>query len=689
MTSWKNLGGFDYLGVMFFAELQNNIVAYQEQSDSWFSFPCGEASADWAKCLFDGSALPLVSVDRPPVFFLHLESNCSKGEYHGDSQLIDFVRFLRLSKYHPQAWSSNKQYKLWSSPVVCFSFEARERILLRSPESLILYSPSVRFRLLPALVADQSIKSAELPQPAEEAELSTYVNSTKIVNLSAHHGLGDVIGPYSILSYFTDQLQQTVPVVKPAEAVSTDTLHEVFTQIEQEKLSEDEYTDQTKANVIISLWGRVKDSVAITNFNLKAHVLILDDQSEFWEPMWETLFGGKRKFTRKNKEEISAILEFERNGSNNNRCDSLLAEIREHSLVIMDLRLDPDNDRNKELEDVSGYRLLNYVRENDKATPILMFTSSQRGRFHQDLLDAGADAVCTKPTRLDNASALLEILLGEIEALLKPDYEFLRHIHFELKGQKVRLSNVEAAEDIIMLSMAAWESARRNTKKWLSSSNEEYARSSSLSVARIIGIAYEQLSNHHDKVTGSKPRGNYNFALESLRNNVSHSSSEHAFSINTGYLALELFVEFLSYVNEIDLTVNSSSGIVFNVKFDEEKSDKYRQLIKLKYDAKISGKEHLFMPSYRHFCGAVQAATLLHGITGQSSNLNLRSDCMRHVFEAQQYANGKVREIISNTVINNTTIAAQDIKQALHDYAVRINPHPDNAREVTAWLSLI
>lgn len=684
MASWKTISGFDYLRVKFFAELQNNIVAYQKQSDSWFSFPCIEASVDWAKCLFDGNATSLLSADQPPTFFLYLESSCNKSGYHSSLQLIDFIRFLRLSKYHPQAWSSNNQYKLWSSPVVCFSFETRERILPRSPESLILYSPSVRFKQLPALVAAQSIKSAE-PPPAEDVELSTYVNSTKVVNLSAHHGLGDVIGPYSILSYFGDQLQQTVPVVKPAEAISTETLHEMFTQIEQEKLSESEYSDETKANTIINLWEQVKESVTITNPNLKANVLILDDQSEFWEPMWQTLLGGKQKFTRKNKEEVSTILESERNGSNNNRCDNLLAEIQEHALVIMDLRLDPDNDRNKELEDVSGYRLLKYIRENDKATPILMFTSSQRGRFHQQLISAEADAVCTKPTRLDTAPALLETLLEEINLLLKPEYEFLRNIYRELKDRKGDLKNLIAAETTLMLGFHAWKEARRNTKTWLGDFGGEFARSSSLSVARTLGIAHENLSLEQPRI--DSVWNIYFKALEYIRNNASHSSSEHALSVHVGYLSLELFTKLLSYIDPMDITIRDERGHVLGIATDKVATDKKDNKTKIRVGLKDKLKKNVTIssipfPSYLDFCGAVQAATLLHGLM-PSRGFNLSSEGMKYVVESQRKANETVRDILSKT-----NIRAVDIKQAINDYVEEVH-HTNDWQELRAWINLI
>lgn len=103
-------------------------------------------------------------------------------------------------------------------------------------------------------------------------------------------------------------------------------------------------------------------------------------------------------------------------------------------LLIMDVRLDTENDPEAITDKISGIRLLRHVRDKDPGLPILMFTASQSGEVHRKLIEAGADLVWVKPgvdvagrTDITEHSVnTLSALRAQVDRLLGREFQVVR-----------------------------------------------------------------------------------------------------------------------------------------------------------------------------------------------------------------------------------------------------------------------
>jgi CheY-like chemotaxis protein len=607
MSYWSQQNDVDVEGV--FANIKNNIIAYQPLTKQWFAFPCDDAGRDWANYLFNPDANALLAGQTPPILLVNLGNICGGKTYYSELRLLDFVRFLRLSKYHPRAWGSG-DYQLWRSPIICYSFESRESILRRRPEALVLYSPSVRFQRLPLMVSSPLIDETKLPAPANENELVKYINSTHLVNLSAHHYLGDVIGPYSILRAFKSASPQQQTGKKN---FGTEVLREIFCQLQQEK----SLTSEEDSEIGDGLKERAKQiHAAIADYQKlkRPAVLTIDDQGEEWKAVWEALLGPPGGWQRIDGTTLSWLIETANRGTYDN---AFCNKLREYLLIILDLRLMPESDRDKKLEDISGYKLLRFIRTHDQAIPILTFTGSQRGSFAQQLRAAGSDRVCSKPPRFDAAPILLENLLESIYLLLQPEYRFLQETYYELKSGEAQFSAHDERKIPMHWALLAWQEARQNISSWIGLRDAH----SAISVARTAGLASEVIV---DKF-GSNPQP-YVYAVNEVRNVASHVKSAQVASVDIGYVALGLVTKMLSVLND---------SLIQTVRPRERISSPNTKEIESELDEAASR-------ALDRLQGAIRVATLAYAVRQNAVPMGLSKFLVKRLTLLEEEANGEI-----------------------------------------------
>lgn len=576
--SWSERGGLGESVGRLFAELDENLLAYQPSNGKWFVFPSPDAPKDWAECLFCNSADYLTAESAVPTFFLLLESNCGGTVQRSPLVLLEFLRYLRLSKYHPRARGG---YGLWRSPVVCYSFETRERILQRKPEGLVLFSPSVSFKQLPLLASPSWLDDARNVKAATDSELTRYVNSTQPVNLSSHHHLGDMIGPYSILQ--AAGANHSPGHVSPGR-FNAKVLHEILWQMEQERIPGVERDHRSSAGKVDELRNDVQASVARSLRGPRhaakglspTSVVIIDDQTDLWQPVWRSILGpcGWKRLL---PETMFGLMEPGGNAAERERFFSSLRQFVR--LIILDLRLTP-LDQNKELRDISGYRTLRFIRTYDEAIPVLMFTSSHRGDYLHELESAGADAVCIKPTRFDNARLALESLLERLSVLLRPEYHFLQDAYYVLKEQ-VAKSKPDDNKLPLYWGLCAWQEARQSVGLWIKHPRTTSARLSALSVTRTAGLASEYalsvtktagLASEISRGTINRASKPYIFAMNELRNAASHFGSAQAVDTAVGYVAVGLITKMLSVPDDPDVTTTGNRIWINSLNEDDLKA---------------------------------------------------------------------------------------------------------------------
>lgn len=617
MSSWASFTDVGRHQEKIFSELEDHLIAYQSGADQWFKFPIIDAAKNWSKCLFETSTCSLEANDALPIFFLFLEATGQRTFSRTELKLLDFIRYLRLSKYHPQALST-PDYALWGSPVVCFSYEPKESILCRKPEGLILFAPSVLTERLPMLLQPSLLGRATRLPAAKADELVKFVNSTKPVNLSSNHHLGDVIGPYSMLKSInagttlqavaaksaggtavTTQVEASTPGAVSGlqrildnpriKEISTVTLHEMLWQEEQGKDSKE---DVNPAPDIVA--DLVKNIQALPK---RKQILIVDDQDSDWSGVWEKIFGQEGKDWVR--------------GYSPSTLKKLATkdDCREYQMLILDLRL-KDDDKNKPLEEISGYQFLQIIRKSDQAVPVLMFTSSRRGAFLQGLRWAGADSVCLKPVRVDTAPALLENFLNEILLLLSPEYELLQSIYYELKDKEKKIKSRTGDPAPVRWARAAWIEARQNVRLWLTQKNIEQVRLTGVSVARTAGLAAEAIKDKAFDETQTDNHPYFN-ALKSLRNDASHIGPEESLCVEVGFIAVTLVNKLILTLNNKYTGLSNPNVLLNSTSVSESKLGKVLPLTRIPSDSR------------QKIWGSIQVAILAHELNAEQNVLGL------------------------------------------------------------------
>jgi CheY-like chemotaxis protein len=535
MSSWLECANLGVDPSLLFKASLDHIIAYQPHHDRWYQFALRQVaddngSIDWADCIFEESATALISNGTHPILFLNLDQPWNTKSGKGEAMLLDFLRYLRLSKYHPKTLT-RPDFDLWRSPAVCLSFHSLLSFIKRVPEGLVLFAPSVKFQQLPVRFPNNWLPSLSIAK-AEDAEIIKYVNSTRPVNLSSNHDLGDIIGPYSVFNSLEGaQLEVSV---SPQELdnllghqkrkISTDTLHDILWQSEQRKTADND-VNPSGSTVLESVKALQK---------LSGRILIIDDKGGDWNPIWKALEGQGTTWKCISANDVKRLVKVAHGKTTRTRFP-----FEPFQLVILDLRLDTD-DKDRKIENISGYKVLQFIRRQDEAIPILVFTSSYRVGLLRKLKSAGADMVCNKPARVETAPNLLETLISEISLLLAPEYQFLTRAYYALKKQEVSLTYSPILV-VLQWSLAAWTEGRQNLRMWITQKNSSQARLSARSVIRTAGLGVETLS-------GTYKSDPYVVSMRALRNTASHIGAEAVLNTETAYLMIHLVTEFISSI---------------------------------------------------------------------------------------------------------------------------------------------
>jgi CheY-like chemotaxis protein len=540
MSSWLECADLSADPSLLLARSLNHIILYQPDEKRWHQFSLKETEdnsgfIDWADCIFADSTTSLVLNKVHPILFLNLDLAWNPKSGKGDAMLLDFLRYLRLSKYHPKTLT-RPDFNLWRSPAVCLSFQSLSSFIKRRPEGLVLFAPSVQFEQLPMQFRDGWPASLRIPV-AVEAEIIKYVNSTRPVNLSSNHDLGDIIGPYSILKSLEgaqpDARVSPVELEKLLEPqkrkISTDTLHDILWQSEQRKIADDDINPSQ---------GAIVDSLNALQ-KLSGRILIIDDKVKDWNPLWKTLEGPKTTWQCVTDDELKQFLE-----EAQSKTGQTIFPLESFQLVILDLRLEKD-DKRRRIEEISGYEGLKSLRSLDEAIPILVFTSSQRVGLLRRLRSAGADTVCHKPARFETAPNLLETLVSEIRVLLSPEYQFLQEVYYSLKKKEARFKVAEVPP--MRWALAGWMEARQNLRVWITEKDSAAARLSARSVIRTAGLAAEPIEKEFKRAFW---KNTYAMALKALRNSASHVGVEAALNTEVAYIVVFLVTKMIDTLRD-------------------------------------------------------------------------------------------------------------------------------------------
>lgn len=132
----------------------------------------------------------------------------------------------------------------------------------------------------------------------------------------------------------------------------------------------------------------------ITISKTNKQILYIDDNAtQGWGDLLRGFFEDSIQVIGKNKEEKQKQFE--------NNIIKVLEETDENGLtkwdlILLDLRLDPEKDKNKGIKELSGTKVLERIKKINKGIQVIMFTASNKAWNMRQLNKIGADGYYTK-----------------------------------------------------------------------------------------------------------------------------------------------------------------------------------------------------------------------------------------------------------------------------------------------------
>lgn len=284
-----------------------------------------------------------------------------KGEALQDSKAIELIYWFQC------------KYNL-KNPIVVFSVFSLNHQLRRNPNHFVLVSPGCYFyEEIPVL--NDSYK----PKP-----LSAFDDLKPFLKPKIDEILGTFRHRYA--NYSGMALMLEAAGIKP-EDFETLQKNERFST----------FVNSLDYAILTTYFGR-NSNPSTLELKGKKRILLVDDMAEEgWLPILGKIIYEDAK---------SKKLDFVKVKTNANGWDESLTQeelevkIKSHTphLILLDLRLG-DEQGSKPIQELGGYKLLTFLKNDPiyKGVPVIMFTATTKADTVKTLLQAGANAVWTKP----------------------------------------------------------------------------------------------------------------------------------------------------------------------------------------------------------------------------------------------------------------------------------------------------
>tara|TARA_B110000503_G_scaffold105005_1_gene156715 strand:+ start:7444 stop:9147 length:1704 start_codon:yes stop_codon:yes gene_type:complete len=208
------------------------------------------------------------------------------------------------------------------------------------------------------------------------------------------------------------------------------------------KLENDLYFKYLKAINPVSEIEEINLKELKLNFSGDPKVLYIDDEAEkgWWEIFCKILDDENEiffshlddEFNQKNQNEIIDI--------------SLNKVIEEKiDIVILDLRLHKEDFNNKPINEITGFKILEKIKNHNKGIQVIIFSATNKIWNLQALQNAGADGFIIKESPNNNyepgfTKQSIEKMLLKVDECL--DMIFLKDVYNHMKRVKKHLQNV-------------------------------------------------------------------------------------------------------------------------------------------------------------------------------------------------------------------------------------------------------
>lgn len=341
------------------------------------------------------------------IVLINIESKVGTGKFQ-NQKLVELLFWLRC------------KYRL-KNPIVTYSCQSINQILKRLPKNYIILSPGCHHLQLP--INEQQIKKIAGFKPLEGNEFNEIKQFLKPrVDLKqTRHSYANYAGMNLMLNiakqvYGVDENQ----ILDNASGKFTD-FYNFRDSLDYHILSM--YFDLEKTTIANE---EEKEQLKIGGALLSKKILLVDDLADKgWENILRQIIYGDIL----NENLISLTI-----GDNLiTEIESVIDSHKPH-LILLDLRL-KDEENEKKISELDGFKLLEHIKSHKKfkGLPVVMFTSSSNAETIKELLNAGAEAVWTKPG-IDEALGADDIkerykkLVDLVSSVFEPDYSLLNQL---------------------------------------------------------------------------------------------------------------------------------------------------------------------------------------------------------------------------------------------------------------------
>lgn len=322
------------------------------------------------------STLALRIKEKPESILLINAEGKIPSRYLQDQSLVELAFWLRC------------QHRLRNA-IVYYSLQSINQLLQTKPGHFILLSPGCYHLQLP--ISKAQLKRIANLRPVDDIDSIRSFLKPSINLRQTRHRYANYVGMVLMMLLAQEVWKPNNEVWKHDNAL--------YGELAQFLRSLDYHLLKTYFDLSL-------DVTAAEIARLKGHpargtILLIDDLAAGWEPIISQMLYGKAEDHNIGSIKVHAKKDGDRKSFDYNKTKDELKDYIERNkphLILLDLRLS-DEEGEKELAELGGYRILRFIKQNSyyKGVPVIVFTASSNAEITKQLMAMGAESVWTKP----------------------------------------------------------------------------------------------------------------------------------------------------------------------------------------------------------------------------------------------------------------------------------------------------
>jgi CheY-like chemotaxis protein len=282
---------------------------------------------------------------------------------------------------------------------IVLTLETPWDLLGRLPEALIFFSPGTALRRLPQKPQDLVKAILDIPPVSSMEGLEPYLMPYNLrweVERREKHRQANRLGLLHLLDGLRRAGYIEISRWQALRKRITDRLRQDFPEVEEYAALTGLLEVKTE-DTALRPWPRPPDPFRVLLIDDEAH-LGWDEilaalftpgcASPHWEPPFRVFRDGGTELWVMKEELCRNTDEVWRALQGSLRCYGDYGYL-DWDLIFLDLRLQPDEFKKRDIEEISGFQLFRRIRDLDPTVPVLVFTASERASFIRGLEHLG------------------------------------------------------------------------------------------------------------------------------------------------------------------------------------------------------------------------------------------------------------------------------------------------------------